>query len=168
MWLNQNMHTPYRSCFCLLLPRDIPAAGAAAKITMREKSLFLPREAFPANISALVRRSHERIVMLHFPIALFTSNRSPVDCFRIDCFSHLAVPLADLSLDNQFRWECSILPECVGDAESTCRSRRIEDRQSDQHTCPKLSDYLLTARLRTEWRTAVMVMHSQTRLTYNG
>jgi hypothetical protein len=73
-----------------ILSRYISAAAIAAKVTMSEESLFLPGETLPANVSAFVRGVHERVVVIHFPIALLTSNGHPVDCFRIDCFNHLA------------------------------------------------------------------------------
>ena len=56
---------------------------------MGEKAFFVAGEALPANISALVRRHDEGVVVLHFAIALFTADRFAVDDFRVEGFHHL-------------------------------------------------------------------------------
>jgi hypothetical protein len=74
------------------LSRNKPVTGSAAKIAMSEKALFLSGKAFPTDISALVRRGNERVVVLHLAVTLHAADRKFVDGLRVDSFNH-DVPL---------------------------------------------------------------------------
>ena len=71
------------------------ASGIAPEISMGEKSFLLPGETFPTNVSALIARCHESVVMLHLPIAFHAPHGFAVDYFRIDSFSHSRTYLAE-------------------------------------------------------------------------
>ena len=63
-------------------------AGAAAKTTVGEESLFLSGKALPADIAAFVVRCDESVVMVHLTIAFFAANKRFIGRFRVDGFCH--------------------------------------------------------------------------------
>ncbi len=82
------MENSCRPAICLSSSGNVAAARTTPKITVSEKSLLLPGEALPTDITSLVRGADEGVVMVHFAVAFLATNLCLASSFWIDLFCH--------------------------------------------------------------------------------
>ena len=96
--------------------------SSAAKTSVSKEAFLLPREAFPADVTAFIGRGYEGVVVVRLTVAFRASNGRFFGNFRINRFDHDG-PLTNqygfwnkfASLRNKFRLLASISP-AVDDA----------------------------------------------------
>ena len=75
---------------------------------MSKETFFLPRNAFPADVSTLVRRCDKGVIVVDFAVTLFAADERLIVGFWIDRFDHHVLLESQQLIPDKFKSETAV------------------------------------------------------------